>query len=228
MRTASEIFRENRIVTNATTIGRHYALCPQCSLSRKPAIQKLKCLGVTIASEGVMFGCNHCGWTGGWKYEVARPANQPVTTCQLTTTDDSKRSDFPLRVWATSLGAEGTPVENHLAGLKLALPDGHEEVLRFHPSCPFGPDVRQPCMVALFRDINTNQPKAIHRTALTLDGQKIGRMSLGPIGGCAIKLTPDEDVTEGLAIGEGGTKGVFIETAKADFNELFRVLVGDR
>ena len=28
------------------------------------------------------------------------------------------------------------------------------------------------------------------------------------------------------AIGEGGTKGVFIETAKADFNELFRLLVG--
>jgi roadblock/LC7 domain-containing protein len=29
-----------------------------------------------------------------------------------------------------------------------------------------------------------------------------------------------------VAIGEGGRKGVFIETAKADFNELFRVLVG--
>lgn len=29
-----------------------------------------------------------------------------------------------------------------------------------------------------------------------------------------------------VAIGEGGTKGVFIETAKADFNELFRLLVG--
>jgi len=29
-----------------------------------------------------------------------------------------------------------------------------------------------------------------------------------------------------VAIGEGGTKGVFVETAKADFNELFRLLVG--
>ncbi len=27
-----------------------------------------------------------------------------------------------------------------------------------------------------------------------------------------------------VAIGEGGSKGVFIETAKADFNHLFRVL----
>ncbi len=31
-----------------------------------------------------------------------------------------------------------------------------------------------------------------------------------------------------VAIGEGGRKGVFIETAKADFNQLFGVLVGGR
>jgi roadblock/LC7 domain-containing protein len=31
-----------------------------------------------------------------------------------------------------------------------------------------------------------------------------------------------------VAIGEGGRKGVFTETAKADFNELFRLLVGER
>src|SRR5947207_14284401 len=31
-----------------------------------------------------------------------------------------------------------------------------------------------------------------------------------------------------VALGEGGRKGVFIETTKADFNELFRVLVGER
>jgi roadblock/LC7 domain-containing protein len=31
-----------------------------------------------------------------------------------------------------------------------------------------------------------------------------------------------------VAIGEGGRKGVFIETAKADFNKLFQMLVGER
>ncbi len=31
-----------------------------------------------------------------------------------------------------------------------------------------------------------------------------------------------------VAIGEGGTKGVFVETAKADFNDLFRAWVGER
>ena len=29
-----------------------------------------------------------------------------------------------------------------------------------------------------------------------------------------------------VAVGEGGRKGVFVETAKADFNNLFRALVG--
>ena len=31
-----------------------------------------------------------------------------------------------------------------------------------------------------------------------------------------------------VAVGEGGTNGVFVETAKADFNTLFKASVGDR
>jgi roadblock/LC7 domain-containing protein len=31
-----------------------------------------------------------------------------------------------------------------------------------------------------------------------------------------------------VAVGGGGTRGVFVETAKADFNRLFEVLVGER
>jgi roadblock/LC7 domain-containing protein len=31
-----------------------------------------------------------------------------------------------------------------------------------------------------------------------------------------------------VAVGEGGRKGVFIETAKADFNRLFGLLVGEQ
>jgi putative DNA primase/helicase len=63
-------------------------------------------------------------------------------------------------------------------------------------------------MVCLVRDVRTNEPKAIHRTALSLDGRKVevdgsDRLSLGPVGGGAIKLTPDEDVTACLGVGEG-------------------------
>jgi hypothetical protein len=63
-------------------------------------------------------------------------------------------------------------------------------------------------MVCLVRDIVTNEPKAIHRTALTPQGDKAqvrgqSRLSLGPVAGGAIKFTPDEEVTTCLGIGEG-------------------------
>ena len=63
-------------------------------------------------------------------------------------------------------------------------------------------------MVCLVRDIRTNEPKAIHRTALSLEGRKVvvagsDRLSLGPVGGGAIKLTPDEEVDSCLGVGEG-------------------------
>jgi putative DNA primase/helicase len=64
-------------------------------------------------------------------------------------------------------------------------------------------------MVCLVRNIVTNKQQAIHRTALMPDGTAIKRngktfrMSLGEISGGAIKLDPDEDVTQGLCIGEG-------------------------
>jgi putative DNA primase/helicase len=118
------------------------------------------------------------------------------------------RSDYAMRIWDETVEPVGTLVARYLEGRKLVLPDC-ADALRFHPSCPFGPKTRVPCMVALYRDICTNQPCAIHRTALTADGQKIDRKVLGPKRGCAIKLTPDEDVTTGLTIAEG------IETALA-------------
>ena len=77
---------------------------------------------------------------------------------------------------------------------------GH--VLRFHPHCLFG-DKRLPCLVGLLRDIQTNEPCGIHRTAIDIDGTKIARKMMGRAGGAAIKLTPDEDVLGGLGVAEG-------------------------
>jgi putative DNA primase/helicase len=64
-------------------------------------------------------------------------------------------------------------------------------------------------MVCLVRSIATNEPQAIHRTALTPEGRAIKRsgktfrMSLGPVSDGAVKIDPDETVTMGLCIGEG-------------------------
>jgi putative DNA primase/helicase len=64
-------------------------------------------------------------------------------------------------------------------------------------------------MICLVRNIVTNEPQGVHRTALSADGAAIKRngktfrKSLGAIAGGAIKIDPDEDVTQGLCIGEG-------------------------
>ena len=58
-------------------------------------------------------------------------------------------------------------------------------------------------MLALFRNIVTNEPQAISRTFLDHEARKIERRFLGPVGGAAIKLDADEDVLGGLHIGEG-------------------------
>src|SRR5262245_26763442 len=70
MTNATEILREHGINAPSTP-GRHYALCPQCSASRTTKEHRnAKVLGITIEPDGVTFGCNHCGWTGGGKINV--------------------------------------------------------------------------------------------------------------------------------------------------------------
>jgi phage/plasmid primase-like uncharacterized protein len=76
-------------------------------------------------------------------------------------------------------------------------------------------------MIALVRNIRTNEPQAVHRTAIDAAGRKLshlgsnGRLCLGPVGSGAVKLTEDAEATQVLAIGEG------VETALS-----FRCLPG--
>ena len=58
-------------------------------------------------------------------------------------------------------------------------------------------------MVALWTDAVSGEPRAIHRTAITDAGAKVGRKTLGPSAGCVIRLWPDSEVERGLVIGEG-------------------------
>ena len=76
-------------------------------------------------------------------------------------------------------------------------------VLRFSPKCPFGNNEHHPALIALFTGIDDNEPRAISRIALTSDGEKIDRKMLGPVGGAAMKLSADADVSTRLHIGEG-------------------------
>jgi hypothetical protein len=108
-------------------------------------------------------------------------------------------------IWHAAGPIAGTLAERYLIEAReLTLPpDLSPRVLRFHPRCPYGKGERHPCLVALYRDIRTDAPRAIMRTALAPEGAKISRMARGPVGSAAIKLTAGDDVTMGLAIGEG-------------------------
>tara|TARA_R110002096_G_scaffold435927_1_gene664233 strand:- start:5255 stop:6259 length:1005 start_codon:yes stop_codon:yes gene_type:complete len=114
-------------------------------------------------------------------------------------------SQAAKEIWQMGKPIAGTLAETYLNNRGIIIDPG-ANVLRFIKHCPFGRDKR-PCMVALYRDIFTDEITGIHRTALTPDGQKIDRKMLGRSKNAAIKLTPDENVTNGLGIAEG------IETA---------------
>lgn len=106
-----------------------------------------------------------------------------------------------LRIWREGTDIQGSIAECYL--LRRALPLGLPvQDLRFHPRLRREGKM-VPGLVALMRDIETNQPCGVHRTFLTPDGAKLDRRMLGRGKGAAIKLDANEDVTLGLTIGEG-------------------------
>lgn len=118
-------------------------------------------------------------------------------------TDLAQRSALALRLWNRAHDPRGTIVEGYLASRGLTLPeDIAGEVIRFHPVLKFHGELVC-AMVALFRDIGTNEPCGILRTFLDHTGRKRDRRMLGRTKNAAIKLVADESVTLGLIIGEG-------------------------
>jgi putative DNA primase/helicase len=118
--------------------------------------------------------------------------------------DERGRQRRALAIWEAACDLAGTVAARYLTARKLVLPEGVSgRVLRFHPACPFE-SRRGPALIGLYRDVRTDGAKAIHRRALTPDGRKIGKpLALGPKAGCAIKLTDDADIEQGLHVGEG-------------------------
>jgi putative DNA primase/helicase len=145
-----------------------------------------------------------------------KPGHEALTTTGVASQrapqkdDEAKgKRDFALRIWDQAADPRGTLVKTYLKSRRLELPDGAaNEAIRFLASCPFRAE-RFPAMVCLVRNIETNEPQGVHRTALAPDGAAIKRngktfrMSLGLLLGGAIKIDPDEDVTQGICIGEG-------------------------
>jgi putative DNA primase/helicase len=124
-----------------------------------------------------------------------RPEEAPRRPTPPRPRDDDGRSRA-LALWRSSVDPRATLVDMYLNTRRLELGDDLAgEVLRWHPGVG--------AMIALFRDIETDEPCAVSRTFLDHEGRKISRKFLGPVGGCAIKLDPDEEVLGGLHLGEG-------------------------
>jgi putative DNA primase/helicase len=122
--------------------------------------------------------------------------------------DSSQRSAFALRLWNEAVDPRGTIAASYLASRSLTLDDAIAgDVIRFHPHLKFEGS-RVGGMVALFRDIASNEPCGLHRTFLDSAGRKLTRKMLGRAKGAAIKLDADEHVTLGLHIGEGLETGL--------------------
>jgi hypothetical protein len=59
-------------------------------------------------------------------------------------------------------------------------------------------------LVALWTDVVTAAPRAIHRRPISPDGAAVAHWrGLGPTAGCVIRLWPNEEVNQGLVLGEG-------------------------
>ena len=135
-KTASEILRENRIVTKSTAKGRYYTVCPQCSSKRRKAHQRFPCLGVTIGNESVKFGCNHCGWTGGAKYGCSGASHQKRLSASPAINDcnnEQQRKRIALELWNASQDPRDTVVETPVKCWPKPPDEPAGRVIRFHP-----------------------------------------------------------------------------------------------
>jgi hypothetical protein len=140
--------------------------------------------------------------TAAGKVSVAEPFSPPSA-------DSGHHAAMVM--WHAAVPIAGTLAEHYLTSTRrLELPDDvSPRVLRFHAQCPFGEGVRVPCLIALYRDIVSNAPRAIERTALNPEGTairidgKTARRMRGSRNGAAIKITDDADVAMGLTVGEG-------------------------
>jgi DNA polymerase bacteriophage-type len=115
--------------------------------------------------------------------------------------DEDERRDYALRLWGQSRPIAGTTAARYLSKIRgidlAALPPNIDDVLRFHPRCPFAGS-HHPCLIALMRNATTDAPTGIHRIGLTSDARKIDRHMLGCAG--VVKLWP---AGSQLVVGEG-------------------------
>lgn len=120
--------------------------------------------------------------------------------------DEARKRALALRLWENGRPIAGTLAEQYLIGRGIA-PAAivyAAAALRCDPACYYADGVTHPAMIALVTDAMTNEPIAVHRTFLKADGTgRLDKKLLGPSRNGVIRLSPDDSVTNGIAICEG-------------------------
>jgi phage/plasmid primase-like uncharacterized protein len=132
-------------------------------------------------------------------HDLRTPPPPPTST---TAPDETAALARAEAIWRAAVPIAGTQGEEYFTGRGIALDEAPDHAgLRFHVACPYG-RVTVPAVVARYTDIRTGALRGIHRRAV-VPGTTPKTMSLGPVRGAVVRLWPDEDVTQGLVIGEG-------------------------
>ena len=122
--------------------------------------------------------------------------------CRPPAEDEHKNIAPALSLWRGSVPLPGTLGETYFTqhrGLEIG---DLEHAVRYHPV--------HRMIVALMTDAISNEPIGVHRTFLDADGKKRERKMLGRQG--IIRVSPDEEVTQGLGIAEGVEDAIAILT----------------
>jgi hypothetical protein len=194
-------------VTMGGTWHGHYGMikCP-CHPDNNPSLQ---INDDHTKSHGLAVHCHAgCPWED-IKDELCRrgllngEAKQPRKAPQQQRHDDSEahRVEYALTLWAETVSLPDTRGWRYFTeqrGLDLTRLGNFDHVLRWHRQIG--------AVVALMTDPVINKPTGIHRTILNPDGTKRERKMLGKAG--VIRLSPDEDVLEGLGLTEGIEDGL--------------------
>jgi hypothetical protein len=132
-------------------------------------------------------------------------AARPSARSRLIRPNDVKpdlgTTKYAGQLWGESFDPRGTTVETYLRSrnLEIANEIAISSVLRYH--APFYCAGRNAAaMIALFRDIKTDEPCGVSVTLLNKDAAKIDRRFFGKVGSGAIKFA---GATDTLNIGEG-------------------------
>jgi putative DNA primase/helicase len=192
------------------------AECPECSGQRSTAHKRRShVLAITlIEPDFAIYYCNHCEVNGYCRpgrtssvVNLAERKRQREQAARQQKEDEQQRIAGALKIFdecqQPCLDSPGKAYFLVTRGID-DLDQFDLDDLRFHSACPF--DRRLPAIVALIRNVETNEPQGIHCTALDLSDpakpQRIKDMkwSRGLVAGGAIKFGK---ATDRLLIGEG-------------------------